>query len=183
MTSKAGVEGVIDGLYYRIFQIHGCLHHFQRPAQVSETNVASLGIIEDKRSGTHIEFEDLPLLSLRKHSRRSIFVNNRPQVSLQLQLWDVELCQFDSKTSWQLLLACGGIWWVHAHEDSEFWMQLGLNDVCSLIQKNMVTFNDRGELVEDGVAGQVDLVKEDPITALQALDQSTFNELKNEASS
>lgn len=61
-------------------------------------------------------------------------------------------------------------------------MQLGLDDVSSLIQKDMMTFDDGGELVEDGVTGQVDLVKEDPVTTLQALDQGTFNELKNEAS-
>jgi len=42
----------------------------------------------------------------------------------------------------------------------------------------MVTFNYCGELVQDGVVGQVDLVEKNPVSILHALDQRSLDELE-----
>ena len=60
-------------------------------------------------------------------------------------------------------------------------MPLGLNDVCSLIQQDVVAFNYGGELVQDGVVGQVDLIEKDPVSGLHALDQRSLDELEYES--
>ena len=60
-------------------------------------------------------------------------------------------------------------------------MHFGLNYVGSLVEQNVVTLNDCCELVQDLVAGQVDLVKEHPVTVLETFDQSSLDELKDEA--
>ena len=46
----------------------------------------------------------------------------------------------------------------------------------------MVALNDRSKFVQDWVWREIDLVQKNPITLLDALNQGTFNELEDEAS-
>jgi hypothetical protein len=44
----------------------------------------------------------------------------------------------------------------------------------------VIAFDDGGQLIQHLVTGQVDLIKQDPVTILQAFDQGSFNKLEDE---
>jgi hypothetical protein len=58
-------------------------------------------------------------------------------------------------------------------------MALCFNDVCPFVQQDMISLNDSSQPVEDGFLGQINLVKEDPLTILNALEQSTLDKLED----
>ena len=87
-----------------------------------------------------VELQDMPLLVLADAAyvfvdeAPGVAVNDVPKISLVLQLAHVEFGEFAAERDRQLLLASRRVGRVHAHEDSEVCMLLGLDYVSSLIQ-------------------------------------------------
>jgi len=62
-------------------------------------------------------------------------------------------------------------------------MSLCFHDVGSFVQQDVVALYDGRELVQDRLLGQIDFIEQDPVSVLNALDQSALYELEHEASS
>ena len=60
-------------------------------------------------------------------------------------------------------------------------MPLRFHDVSPLVEQDVISFDDCGQTVEHGVTSKVDLIQENPIAILDALDQSALDELENKS--
>ena len=60
-------------------------------------------------------------------------------------------------------------------------MSLGLHNVSSLVEQDVVTVDEGGQSIQHRLRGQVNLIQKDPLSLLYALDQSALYELEDEA--
>ena len=62
MTSKAGAQTIVDRLQWVILQTYGRVDEVEGAAEISQADVAALGLLGDLYAYFHVEFQDLSLL-------------------------------------------------------------------------------------------------------------------------